>query len=308
MAGILITGAAVVVAVLVGAVVVANARDHHSPPPPRIAGPTHRLPPRTAPTDIPTTGVTTDSDSGSDSAGYGTPERNTIYRTASMPDVHCDITLSTVTIAAYHRYLASAMHCLNAAWKSVLSSRGIAFSPPALDAVDEQPADPCGNQQAGYQPASFYCSADGGVIYVNVPRMVQIYGSAHSDYLEEIPAHEYGHHLQTLYGLWDYYSPRFDSAYPYDVAAYTLLSRRMELQAECFAGVFMSHNPMESSVGGLTADAVELGDDQVPGWETNPSYRNHGLGRDTVAWFQRGITTGRASSCNTWTATAANVA
>lgn len=89
--------------------------------------------------------------------------------------------------------------------------------------------------------------------------------------------------MQTLYGLWTYYSQRFDLAYPEDVATYTLLCRRMELQAECFAGVFMRHNLMKSSVGGLTNDAVELGDDQVPGWETNPSYRKHGLGRDTVA-------------------------
>jgi hypothetical protein len=298
-------GATVVVAVLVGVVVMANARDHRSSAPPaHIGAPTHSLPTYSPPpADAPTAAATTSSD-----GDYGSPERNAIYRSATMRDVHCDITLSTVTIAAYHSYLKSAMSCLNRAWKTVLTSRGIAFSPPALDAVDEQPADPCGNQQAGYQPASFYCSDNGGVIYVNVPRMVQIYGAAHSDYLEEIPAHEYGHHLQTLDRLWDYYSPRFDDAYPDDVAAYTLLSRRMELQAECFAGVFMSHNLMKSSTTGLTNDAAELGDDQVPGWETNPSYRNHGLGRDTVAWFQRGLSTGRASSCNTWTASSASVA
>lgn len=321
------TAAVVVVAVLVGAGVVAYVHDDHSTPPPGAAGPIGSRPTRTAPTRVPTTAATTDADSApsdsepsdsepSDSepaappgeGDYGSPERNAIYRTTTMRDVHCNITLSTVTVAAYHSYLRSAMSCLNRAWQTVLAAQGITFSPPSLVAADGQPDDPCGNQQAGYQPASFYCSDNGGVIYVNVPKMVQIYGATHSDYLEEIPAHEYGHHLQTLDGLWDYYSERFDPAYPDDIATYTLLSRRMELQAECFAGVFMSHNLMESTAAGLTNDAVELGDDQVPGWETNPSYRNHGLGRDTVAWFQRGITSGLASSCNTWTAPAASVA
>lgn len=123
----------VVVAVLVGA----------------AAAPVRTLPPTI---DVPT----------DDSGSYGTPERSAIYQTATMPDVHCGITLSTVTIAAYHSYLKSAMHCLN----------------------DEQPVDSCGNQQAGYQPASFHCSANGGTIYVNVPKMVQIFGAAHSGYLE----------------------------------------------------------------------------------------------------------------------------
>lgn len=256
-----------------------------------------------SPSSVPTTDQPTSSSTG---GSLGPPEHNRVYRTAKMKNVHCGARLRTTTTSAYRKYLYAMMPCLNRAWKPVLASQGIPFSAPRMVAKKGQPSSPCGGgTQAGYAPAEFYCD---GTIYVNVTRMVQVYRNWHRDWLLEVPAHEYGHHIQTLYGLWPYYDGRFDPVYPGHVAKYTKLSRRMELQAQCFAGVYMSHNRMGAGAGVLKQDASALGDNWVSGWRSHPEYRNHGQGYNTERWFTRGFDADAAHACNTWTASSKLVA
>jgi predicted metalloprotease len=117
-------------------------------------------------------------------------------------------------------------------------------------------------------------------------------------------AHEYGHHVQEDAGILEY-GHRLMAASV--TVARDEVSRRIELQAQCFAGAFLSAQrdslPMTSSqYKAVLADARARGDDGRPA-----DGRDHGSGAHYAGWAARGYTQRVLSSCNTWTATPADV-
>jgi predicted metalloprotease len=112
-------------------------------------------------------------------------------------------------------------------------------------------------------------------------------------------AHEYGHHVQEDAGILEYGHRLMAAA---TAAARNEVSRRIELQAQCFAGAFLSAQrdslPMTpSQYRAVLADARARGDDGRPA-----DQRDHGSGAHYAGWVARGYDGRVLSSCNTWKA------
>lgn len=239
--------------------------------------------------------------------GYGSPERNKIYKTKTMKSVRCRANLRSNSASAYRRYAKAVTKCLDKAWGPVLASQDMEHRKPGI-VVSANPTSPCSGGNAGYVPMAFYCSTN-ETMYFSTSQVRKYPIGEYRDWMMETAAHEYGHHVQTLMGMWDVYSERYNAAYP-NVARYTRINRRMELQPQCLAGMFMGRNagPMNLSERKQKYSAGHTGDNAVEGWKQNPKYRTHGQFRNNGYWFNRGWNTSRAGSCNTWTANASRVA
>jgi predicted metalloprotease len=115
-------------------------------------------------------------------------------------------------------------------------------------------------------------------------------------------AHEYGHHVQALSGIMGWY---WQEAARSGKAAKLALSRRLELQADCFSAVFVG-----SVRDSLPAPADDwrnivnwIRDNGAKAWPTN----DHGKGPNQAYWLDRGFTGGGPGSCDTWNAPASRV-
>ncbi len=120
-------------------------------------------------------------------------------------------------------------------------------------------------------------------------------------------AHEVGHHVQNLLGI----LPQVHEAQAgMDQASANALSVRVELQADCLAGVWANH--ADRSRGVIEAGDVEealgaaasVGDDRImraAGRRASPESFTHGSSEQRVEWFSRGLQSGDVDSCNTFT-------
>ena len=118
-----------------------------------------------------------------------------------------------------------------------------------------------------------------------------------------ITAHEYGHHIQNLMGL----SRQVTDLSQQQPSQANQLSIRLELQADCFAGVWGASVQDQLDQGdleeGLRA-AAAVGDDRIQlatQGRTDPETWNHGSSADRVAWFRRGFQSGNPNACDTFT-------
>ena len=117
-------------------------------------------------------------------------------------------------------------------------------------------------------------------------------------------AHEIGHHVQTLTGI----SGKVRQAQQSNPSSGNDLSVRMELQADCFAGVWghstQQRNILESGdvEEGLAA-AAAIGDDRIQRQSrgyVNPDSFTHGSSQQRVQWFRRGLESGDINACDTF--------
>jgi predicted metalloprotease len=162
----------------------------------------------------------------------------------------------------------------------------------------------CGPASSDVGP--FYCPADSQV-YIDLDffRELRRRFGAPGDFAQAyVIAHEYGHHVQNLLGISDEVN-RLQQADP-DQA--NELSIRMELQADCLAGVW-GYTTQERGIlepgdlqEGLGA-AAAVGDDRIQGQATgttNPETWTHGSSEQRQEWFSKGFETGDPDSCNTF--------
>jgi predicted metalloprotease len=114
-----------------------------------------------------------------------------------------------------------------------------------------------------------------------------------------VMAHEYGHHVQRLTGTADVV--RQDQQRNPQRA--NQLQVRMELQADCYAGVWAGKNRNLVEPGdfeeGMTA-ASAIGDDTLSGGRASPESFTHGSSAQRMEWLKRGLTSGDASQCDTF--------
>jgi predicted metalloprotease len=165
----------------------------------------------------------------------------------------------------------------------------------------------CGFAQSATGP--FYCPADRKV-YLDLGFFVELHRKlgAPGDFAQAyVLAHELGHHVQTVTGVESEVRQR-QAANP---GARNQLSVRLELQADCFAGVWGHHaNKGEGRVQldegdieeGLNA-AAAIGDDRLQrmsGGRVAPDRFTHGSSEQRVEWFRRGLQSGDPNVCNTF--------
>lgn len=169
----------------------------------------------------------------------------------------------------------------------------------------------CGFAQAATGP--FYCPGDRKV-YLDLGFFDELHDrfGASGDFAQAyVLAHELGHHVQTLLGVDSEVRSRQES----NPAIRNALSVRMELQADCFAGVWGHHaNKSGRAVEGkveLDPDdfdeginaAAAIGDDRIQRMTTGhvaPDRFTHGSSQQRVEWFRRGFESGDPNVCNTF--------
>jgi len=193
-------------------------------------------------------------------------------------------------------------------WHEMFRRSGKTYQEPKLvlfsDAVDSA----CGFAQSAMGP--FYCPRDNKV-YIDLQfyRDLQNRFHAPGEFAQAyVIAHEIGHHVQNLLGISDKVHAMQQGA---DKVTANNLSVRLELQADCLAGIWAHHadrsrNIVESGdIEAALRAASSIGDDriqkQAQGYVVPESF-THGSSEQRVRWFKQGIETGDFAQCNTFKA------
>ena len=196
-------------------------------------------------------------------------------------------------------------------WRDQFARSGQTYKPAPTNFFRGQVSTGCGGATSAVGP--FYCPADGEV-YIDLGFFDELhnrFGVQGGDFVEAyVLAHEYGHHVQNLLGT----SQRVD---PNETGP-TSGSVRLELQADCYAGVW-AHNattvptangqPLiveltQKDIDDALDAASRIGDDyiqsKVGGGRVNPDAFTHGTSAQRRAWFTTGYETGDPARCNTF--------
>lgn len=193
-------------------------------------------------------------------------------------------------------------------WRELLPDSGRAYQDPTLVLFTDAVQSACGFAQSAMGP--FYCPAD-QKLYIDLGfyRDLKERYRAPGDFAQAyVIAHEVGHHVQNLLGISDRVQAQRSQLSPTE---YNRLSVRLELQADCLAGIWAHHadrtrNILEAGdVDEALNAASAIGDDrlqrQVQGRVTPDSF-THGSSEQRVRWFRRGLESGDTESCDTFQA------
>jgi predicted metalloprotease len=162
----------------------------------------------------------------------------------------------------------------------------------------------CGKAQAATGP--FYCPGDEKV-YLDLEFFSELkrrFGAPGEFAQAYVIAHEIGHHVQKLLGI----EPRIRKLQEQNPAEAKPLSVRLELQADCYAGIWANSTEQRNLVNGndivsALRAAAAVGDDRLQraaGRWVNPESFTHGSSEERVQWFRRGLAMGKISACNTF--------
>jgi uncharacterized protein len=205
--------------------------------------------------------------------------------------------LKDADLGAYGKKLVG---CLVKAFAKPLAARGIALSTPKIKAYRGTIKTPCGRFTQPGAPA-YYCSASRTIYWpVTGDNGAEAYTYARLGYVGLV-AHEFGHHMQAASGMLREYGQR--SYRTKNRSGRYLLSRRLELQAQCFEGIFLAATAR--SMGLTSNDRYQLriwhaytGDEDPP----KSRKPDHGSSSAQIRWLNRGLDSADFARCNTWTA------
>ncbi|MGK9053737.1 neutral zinc metallopeptidase [Neorhizobium sp. CSC1952] len=190
-------------------------------------------------------------------------------------------------------------------WNGIFQANGQRYQEPTLVLFSGQVSSACGFASSATGP--FYCPGD-HKLYLDTDffRELEQRFDAAGDFAEAyVIAHEVGHHVQNLLGI----LPRFNQARQRmsEVEA-NQMSVRVELQADCFAGVWgkfteqkgiLERGDLEEALNA----AQQIGDDTLQkrsqGYVVPESF-NHGTSAQRMRWFQRGFDSGDIKACDTF--------
>jgi len=189
-------------------------------------------------------------------------------------------------------------------WTQILSQQNVPYRHAKLVLFRDRINSACGLAQSASGP--FYCPGDEKV-YIDLgfyDELRQRFGAPGEFAQAYVLAHELGHHVQKLIGV----EERVQAAREQNPRAANQLSERLELQADCFAGVWGHSTDQRKLLDpdevheGLNA-AAAVGDDRLQrmaGRSVNPETFTHGTSQQRMDWFQKGFSTGDMKACNTF--------
>jgi predicted metalloprotease len=193
-------------------------------------------------------------------------------------------------------------------WREQFKQMGSTYREPKLRLFRGSEPTACGRGESAMGP--FYCPADQKV-YIDLTfyETMRNRMGAPGDFAQAyVIAHEVGHHVQNLLGI----SGKIDSMRgKVSEAQQNALSVRLELQADCFAGVWAHHaqNARQILEQGDLEEALnaasQIGDDTLQRKSrgtVQPETFTHGSSAQRVAWFKKGIQAGSVAQCNTFEA------
>jgi predicted metalloprotease len=189
-------------------------------------------------------------------------------------------------------------------WTRTLPQYGSQYQRATLVLFRDATQTACGYGQAAAGP--FYCPGDGKV-YIDLAFFEELRSrfGAPGDFAQAyVLAHEIGHHVQNVLGT----SRQVQQAQQQNPQAANDLSVRLELQADCYAGVW-GHTAAQQGIlesgdveEGLNA-AAAVGDDRIQREVTgrvSPESWTHGSSEQRMQWFRRGFDNGRPDACDTF--------
>lgn len=193
-------------------------------------------------------------------------------------------------------------------WSKVFTQGGATYQQPKLVLFRGATATACGQGQAAMGP--FYCPADQKVyIDLGFYETLKNQLGAPGDFAQAyVIAHEVGHHVQNLLGI----TTKMDQMRGrVSEKEYNVMSVRLELQADCFAGVWANHAQEARQL--LEAGDVEeamnaaarIGDDALQGARGGsvvPESFTHGTSEQRQRWFNNGLKNGSVKRCDTFSA------
>ncbi len=190
-------------------------------------------------------------------------------------------------------------------WNGIFQAEGSTYREPTLTLFSGQVQSACGFASSASGP--FYCPGDQKV-YLDTSFFQQLASQfgASGDFAQAyVIAHEVGHHVQNLTGI----LPRFNQMrQSMTEAEANAMSVRVELQADCFAGVWAHFTDQKGllekgDVQEALNAARQIGDDtlqkRMQGYVVPESF-NHGTSEQRQRWFARGYESGRLSQCDTF--------
>ncbi len=190
-------------------------------------------------------------------------------------------------------------------WQQIFQASGRSYQPPRLVLFRGGVSSGCGF--TGSEVGPFYCPADQKV-YLDLgffDELKQRFGAPGEFAQAYVIAHEVGHHVQNLLGISDKVNRRMQQL---NSSGRNALSVRLELQADCFAGVWghsaaQRHliNAAEMQQALVAANAI--GDDTLQknaGRNVTPDAFTHGTSAQRQHWFQVGLDSGSVDACNTF--------
>lgn len=200
-----------------------------------------------------------------------------------------------------YRYSCQVLASTEDQWTAMFQQMGQRYEAPKLVLYRGGTRSGCGAADSAMGP--FYCPEDRSVyldtsFFDELARRFQAPGNFAQAY---VIAHEVGHHVQTLLGVSDRIRRAQDGA---SQAQGNALQVRMELQADCLAGVWASkeQSAMEAGdiEGGMTA-AAAIGDDRLQGNAAAPESFTHGTSAQRQEALMRGYRGGSWASCQSYT-------
>jgi predicted metalloprotease len=205
----------------------------------------------------------------------------------------------------YEVFVSEVLGSDNDMWKSRFASDGKKFTPPKLVLFREATQSGCG--VATSQVGPHYCPID-QTIYLDetfFDELTTRFGAKGGDVAQAyVISHEAGHHAQKELGIMD----KVQSEEQSDPNHANALSVKLELQADCFAGLWAnSLKDKQIFEQGEISEAIDaaaaVGDDRiqqkVEGY-VNPETWTHGSSEERVSWFNKGYNTGDLEACDTF--------
>ena len=205
------------------------------------------------------------------------------------------------------RFVSTVLADTEDVWKDVFAKGGGSYKEPRLVLFRGQiGTGGCGTGQSAMGP--FYCPADQKVyidlaFYETLTKRLGAPGEFAQAY---VVAHEVGHHVQNLLGI----SAKMDQMRGrVSKAEYNVLSVRLELQADCFAGLWANHAQTSRQIleNGDVASAMnaaaKIGDDALQragGGVVVPESFTHGTSAQRQRWFDTGLQSGSVKACDTF--------
>jgi len=207
----------------------------------------------------------------------------------------------------YEVFASTVLGSANDTWNAIFDTSGVSYVEPTLVLFRDATSSGCGTATSAVGP--HYCPLD-EAIYIDetfFDELVNRLGAEGGDVAEAyVIAHEVGHHVQKRLGVMEKVQQAQQSASTQEEA--NELSVRLELQADCFAGVW-ANSLRDSGVflPGEINEAIDaaaaVGDDRIQErveGQISPENWTHGSSAQRVEWFERGFDSGDPTTCDTF--------
>jgi predicted metalloprotease len=207
------------------------------------------------------------------------------------------------------KFVSQVLRSTETVWAAAFQERGQTYVDPKLRLFRDSYPTACGLGEAAAGP--FYCAED-RIVYLDLgffDVMTQQLGAPGQFAHAYVIGHEVGHHVQNLLGILGKVNAQREQANEVRANA---LSVRLELQADCFAGVWATRSQKEQGWRLQSGDiesalnaASQIGDDTLQRRARGtvvPESFTHGTSAQRVSWFTRGVNSGQIDACDTFSA------